>query len=206
MLDAPELGLWAVSDGMGGYHGGDLAAQDVIDTLRRLGNADTTLTPAAVLRALEAANSAIFERDRGTGATVVVLSIHDSYAHLAWAGDSRCYRVRDGLVQQLTRDHSVVQELIDAGLITADTAATHPQANVITRALGVNPVCDFDTCLIDLRPSDRFLLCSDGLSRTLRSNDLIDDAIDSLADALLANALARDGTDNISFVLVEFGS
>lgn len=205
VFDCPERGLWAVADGMGGHHRGDLAAQSVIDALRDLADEHQDLTPAMVMQALEAANSAINRRDSDMGATIVTLSVHDGYAHVAWAGDSRCYRMRDGVVQLLTRDHSVVQELVDAGLITAAAASDHPQANVITRALGVGAVCDFDTCVIDVRAADRFLLCSDGLSRTLHIADLDDRPIEPLANALLNSALERDGTDNITLALVDIG-
>lgn len=206
VLDAPERQLWAVSDGMGGHRGGDLAAQSVIDALRRVADADAPIAPAAIIAALDRANAEIFARDRETGATVVVLSFHGDRAHVAWAGDSRCYRIRDGVACQLTRDHSLVQELTDAGLITADAAAAHPQANVITRAVGVGEACAFDSLQVDLRPGDRFLLCSDGLSRTLRLADLADTVLDPLADRLLEQALFRDGSDNISLVLVDHHS
>jgi serine/threonine protein phosphatase PrpC len=205
LLDTAELGLWAIADGMGGHHGGDVAAQSVISALRRLCEDGERPTPAAIARSLEGANAEIFARGEGAGATVVSLSIQQGCAHILWAGDSRCYHIRDGVVRQLTKDHSVVQELVDAGLITAAAATVHPQSNVITRALGIDATCEVDSCMLDLKPFDRFLLCSDGLSRSLLPADLRDDPIDLLADMLLGQALARDGTDNISLVLVALG-
>lgn len=204
VLDLPDHGLWAVADGMGGHYGGDLAAQSVATALRRLADGGGRLCPASVAQALEAANREIFDRGGNAGATVVALNAHGSYVNIVWAGDSRCYRIRDGVPWQITRDHSVVQELIDAGLITAAAADRHPQANVITRALGVNAICELESSLLDLEPGDRFLLCSDGLSRTLGAGDIDDAPIEALADRLLGQALARDGTDNISLVLVDF--
>lgn len=205
VFDCPERSLWAVADGLGGHHGGDLAAQGVVNALRSAAHTSDELTPASVLQAMAAANADIFDTITGAGATVVALSVHGRMAQIAWAGDSRCYRLRDGAVQLLTRDHSVVQELVDAGLITAIAAATHPQANVITRALGIAGECEIDTRLVDVQPTDRFLLCSDGLSRTLRLDAFDDRPLDTLADALLAAALDRDGSDNITLTLVEFG-
>lgn len=203
VLDAPASALWAVADGMGGHRGGDLAAQSVIDALRRVEQPGGSIPPATVVAAIERANAEIFARDRETGATIVTLSFHDGFADIAWAGDSRCYRIRNGAVDQLTRDHSVVQDLIDAGLITQAAASHHPQANVITRAIGVDATCEIDRRRVELMPGDRFLLCSDGLSRSLVADDLHGQEIGQLAAMLLEQALVRDGSDNISLVLVE---
>lgn len=207
VFDWPNGGVWAVVDGMGGHRGGDLAAQTVIDALRGLDRSDACGSPASILAALGEANDQIFARNTATGeqagATVVTLCVQGATVHIAWAGDSRCYRVRGHDVEQLTRDHSLVQELVDAGLLTDEAAAHHPQANVITRAIGVGETCDFSSCLADFVDGDRFLLCSDGLSRSLQGSDLIDIGLDALADDLLAKALERDGADNISLILVE---
>lgn len=204
VFDWPDGGVWAVIDGMGGHRGGDVAAQTVVEALRGLqAGADS------VLAALADANARIHARNAAegeqAGATVVALGLGDGRATIAWAGDSRCYRWRDGALELLTRDHSVVQELVDAGLLTADGAARHPQANVITRALGVDATCDVETRVADYRAGDRFLLCSDGLSRSLVGGDVTNAPIEALADDLLARALANDGSDNISLVLVDPG-
>jgi serine/threonine protein phosphatase PrpC len=206
-LDRPQAGLFAVIDGMGGHRGGDEAAQSVVDALRQLGTAPEDVSAARVIDALTRANTVIHERNVATGqhagATVVAAHVDGDTVDLAWVGDSRCYHIGRGTVRQLTRDHSVVQELVDAGLLTAAGAETHPQANVVTRALGVGARCDVETRRIGLATGDRILLCSDGLSRSLRPEDLTDRPIDELADALLGHALARDGADNISLVLIE---
>lgn len=206
ILDAPEFRLWAIADGMGGHYGGDIAAQTVVDALRHAGGPGASPSRADILRSLARANGEIYNSRRGSGTTVVALSLEGRSVHILWAGDSRCYRIRDGKAELMTRDHSLVQELTDSGLITAEAAACHPQANVITRALGAAPDCALDERHLDLQPFDRFLLCSDGLSRTLRLEDPQDGSIDRLADDLLARALARDGSDNISLVLVEVGA
>lgn len=205
-LDRADAGLFAVVDGMGGHRGGDQAAQTVVDALRQLAS-QADVSGATLTQALDSANHAIHERNLASGeragATIVAACVDGDAAHLAWAGDSRCYHFSRGTVRQMTRDHSVVQELVDAGLLSASDAERHPQANVVTRALGVGPRCDLETRRIALAPGDRLLLCSDGLSRSLRLEDLTDGPIDMLADALLGQALARDGSDNISLVLIE---
>ena len=161
--------------------------------------------PAAIRAAIEAANGSILEQAGGkSGTTIVALKIFDDCARIWWAGDSRAYRLRDGKVDLLTRDHSLVQELVEVGEIAADEAAGHPRANVITRALGIASSIDLDVREIELRAGDLLLLCSDGLSRSFVSDDLRnEEPIDAMADRLLRNALERDGRDNISFVLVK---
>lgn len=208
VFDCPEAGLWAVADGMGGHRGGDLAAQAVIDELRRLTQTADRITAADVLAALIAANAAILRRNRESGfdagATVVVALLTGETAHIAWAGDSRAYRLHGGGTDLLTQDHSVVQELVAAGLLSAEMAERHPQANVVTRALGVGDDVELDWVSVELRRGDRLLLCSDGLSRSLRDHGgAPPSTVQDAADALLADALRRDGSDNISLVIVE---
>jgi serine/threonine protein phosphatase PrpC len=207
VFDCPEARVWAVADGMGGHAGGDLAAQAVVDRLRTLTGGSRTIGFTDMLVALGQANGDIRQRnDRlGTdaGATVVAAMVHGTTAHIAWAGDSRAYRLRDGCLDLLTHDHSVVQELVDAGLLTADAAERHPQSHVVTRALGVSDDPRLQTASLDLVPGDRLLLCSDGLSRSLRPDEPLRGDIDRLGDQLLAASLGRDGSDNISLVLVE---
>ena len=206
-LDRPEKGLFAVVDGMGGHRGGDQAAQTVVDVLRHLGTATGDVSATAMVDALQHANNVIHDRNMATGeragATVVAVQVDGDVAYLAWAGDSRCYHVGRGTARQLTRDHSVVQELLDAGLLTSDGAERHPRANVVTRALGVGPRCEIETRRLSMVRGDRLLLCSDGLSRSLRLDDLTPAPLEALAGALLDHALARDGSDNISLVLIE---
>jgi serine/threonine protein phosphatase PrpC len=206
-LDRPEAGLFAVVDGMGGHRGGDQAAQSVVDALRQLGNAREDVSPDKVIAALTHANRLIHQRNMATGeqagATVVAAHVEGDTMHLAWVGDSRCYHIGRGAVRQLTRDHSVVQELVDAGLLTPSGAERHPQANVVTRALGIGALCEVETRRVPISLDDRILLCSDGLSRSLRPADLTDAPLEVLANMLLDQALARDGSDNISLVLIE---
>lgn len=208
VFNCAAAGLWAVVDGMGGHAGGDIAAQTVVDTLRDLVARVAQPTLEDVHLAIDAANRAIASRNRATGlqtgATMVLALADGAQVHLAWAGDSRAYRLSGSSAQLLTRDHSVVQELIDAGLLTAEAAQRHPHANVVLRALGVAETVAVETRTITLTAGERLLLCSDGLSRTLDAQAVPGDpAIERLADTLVAQTLVRDGSDNVSLVIVE---
>jgi serine/threonine protein phosphatase PrpC len=208
VFDCPERCVWAVADGMGGHAGGDLAAQAVIDRLRGLTASDRAIRFTDMLVALGQANGDIRQRNDalhiGAGATVVAAMIDGSTAHIAWAGDSRAYRLGQNGLELLTHDHSLVQELVDAGLLAADRADSHPQSHVVTRALGVDDDPRLQTVSVRLKPGDRLLICSDGLSRSFATGDATSDPIEALAETMLANALARDGTDNVSLVLIKF--
>ncbi|MDE2410312.1 MAG: serine/threonine-protein phosphatase [Sphingomonadales bacterium] len=209
VYDGTAVRCWAVADGMGGYHGGDIAAQLIVDALR------TALQPPPaeppdLVEILQRANRTIYWNNARcgcrTGSTVVAALAAPEALHIAWAGDSRAYLARDGAVVQLTVDHSFVQELVDAGLLDPDRAGHHPQANVVTRALGIDAQASIDRLAIDLCPGDRLLLCSDGLSRTLQPAEILAHAdLDRAAARLLEQALLRDGSDNVSLVLIDVG-
>ncbi|WP_206240213.1 PP2C family protein-serine/threonine phosphatase [Novosphingobium terrae] len=208
LLDCPERGLWAVADGMGGLHGGDVAAELVIGALRQLVRQPDTITEPMILEALHKANAAILARGHDVGctigSTVVVLHLAGDQGTLFWAGDSRAYHRTQGAWVQVTRDHSVVQELVDAGLIDGDQARRHPKAHIITRALGITQEIDIaqETRIVSL--GDCILLCSDGLTRMLNAQGFtLDTDIRAAADALLSEALHLDGSDNISLILTE---
>lgn len=208
MLDCPERGLWAIADGMGGHRGGDLAAEIVIGALREVTDAERMPTTQSIEAALHHANRRIREHALAAGgpigSTVVVLHIVNDRACLFWVGDSRGYRIRSQHLEQLTRDHSLVQELVDAGAISEEAAATHPQANVITRALGIEAELAIEKRAFSTLPDDILLLCSDGLSRSLRADTAksAETRGAALADQLLETALHLDGSDNITVVVV----
>lgn len=211
VFDCPDHGLWAVADGMGGHAGGDIAAQTIVTALRAVVAGGDAPGAPAMIRAIHTANAAIVARNAAlgsdAGSTVVAAQIApDATATIAWVGDSRAYLVRGGAVRQLTHDHSFVQDLIDAGLLSVEAAARHPRANVVTRALGVALALDVATVAVALLPGDLLLLCSDGLSRSLDDRDLAAaGSLAALADTLIANALARDGSDNTSLVAIRYG-
>jgi serine/threonine protein phosphatase PrpC len=207
VFDCAGIGCWAVADGMGGHRGGDVAAQTAIDCLRSFSD-HARPSREEVMSALDRANDTIYRTNLQLGAqagtTIVAAVMEQNRMCVAWAGDSRAYLVREGTVAQLTRDHSFVQELVDAGLISPSEAREHPKSNIVTRALGIDPAARLDRIDLDLLPDDRILLCSDGLSRSLDASDLIvSTPIDALADSLLGNALRRDGSDNVSLVVLE---
>lgn len=143
--------------------------------------------------------------DRRSGTTIVAAWLRENGLELFWAGDSRGYRLRSGKWELLTRDHSVVQQMVDSGAIPASAAAGHPKANVITRALGVDRDVAVDHLVTSLRPGEAVMLCSDGVSRTFSGQILEAPSPEIFARLLLDEALSRDGSDNASLVLVVAG-
>lgn len=203
VLDRADLGIWAVADGMGGHSGGALAAETLV---AKLDSIDDAAAPDAIDAALAAANTEILAQGGGeSGTTVVLFRLTHAAATLHWAGDSRAYRIRGGSLHPLTRDHSVVQQMVDAGALTPEQAAHHPRANVITNAVGIAETLSVEQVAVTVQLGDRLLLCSDGLSRSLCDRDVArDEGVEEMADRLLTNALQRDGSDNISLVLIAF--
>ena len=209
LLD-PAGALWAVADGMGGHGHGDLAADLVIETLAGLPHDDGGR--AALAEAFGAAEARVraAARDRGLGvigAAAVALLIEGAGATLAWLGDSRAYLLRGGRLARLTRDHSVVQELIDRGEIDASEAETHPQAHVISRAIGAGSDAAPDFAGIGLAAGDRLLLCSDGLTRCLPEPAIAAHLAaagdpEAACHDLVRAALAAGAPDNVSAVVV----
>ena len=175
----PDLGLWVVADGMGGHDSGGLcepADRRPAGQVPPPNSASTLL--AETRNRLERANSMLRAKaaERGHGSiiasTVVVLMAFGEHFACLWAGDSRMYRLRDGEFLQVTHDHSHVQELVDVGVLSADEAESHPQANVVTRAVGADDALALDKKLDRLQADDVFLLCSDGLTRVVPDQDI----------------------------------
>ena len=209
-LDAREQSLWVVADGMGGHSRGDRASQAIVEELHDFVAAESARESLDDLLArLAAANRFCRESSDGQvmGSTVAALYLHGSRAHLLWAGDSRIYRYRRGEFVQLTEDHSLVQELYRLGELTAEEAENHPSSNVITRAVGVGEELDVQVRQVDLAAGDRFLLCSDGLFKDVRPDEvhanLIRPSPRQSLDALMALALRRGGTDNVTGIVVQ---
>jgi serine/threonine-protein phosphatase Stp1 len=213
ILSLPDQQVWVVSDGMGGHAGGDFASQTVVDSVATMALRDGPSEQMQALRQsiLSAHDSILTEIEaRGgatIGATVVALMISDAHFVCFWAGDSRLYRLRDGMIEMLTTDHSIVADLVLAGQMTWDEAEHHPQSNAITRAVGVGDVLELDKVRGSLQSGDRFLLCSDGLTKyagfdTLRAV-LQDSSIETVTDKLMTIALDGGGGDNISVIVVD---
>jgi serine/threonine protein phosphatase PrpC len=213
-LAMPDAGVWAVADGMGGHAAGDVASQMVIDMLKTVVvNAGPALSPAMLCQALQQANTALVQYSQqqllGTlaGSTVVVLFIQQDYYHLLWAGDSRCYLLRDKKLNQLSDDHSQVNEMVAQGLLAASEAESHALANVITRAVGVDTELDVAIVSAPSQPGDLFLLCTDGLTKELPDNEIFqylqhDDLADA-SKALLHSTLVAGAKDNVTSILVK---
>jgi protein phosphatase/serine/threonine-protein phosphatase Stp1 len=216
LVNSPHLGLWAVADGAGGHSAGDIASNKIAQSL---GAVPPTATPQEMLRELRKriadvhADLRAEAQRRGPGtiiaSTVVILLVREGHFVCFWAGDSRAYLLREGALEQITRDHSLVQEMVEAGVLAADQAESHPQANVITRAVGAdNETVELDKVSGKLLDGDRFLLCSDGLCKTLDTPALerllTADGSENIAAELIAAALDGGSRDNVTAVVVEF--
>ncbi|MGY1642834.1 PP2C family protein-serine/threonine phosphatase [Geodermatophilus sp. SYSU D00703] len=208
-----EPPVFAVADGMGGHAGGAAAAEAVVEALRALTGGGTT-TVAKIRLALQRADGEIRAfrgpDKEGAGTTVAGVALVDEGDGPQWAafhvGDSRVYRWHEGALELLTTDHSMVQELIDAGYLSGEGAATHPQRHIITRALGVGARNEPDVALLPVVPGDRFLACSDGLTGELSDERIAtrlsaDAAPDVIVADLVADAEAVGARDNVTVVL-----
>lgn len=213
ILALPDQRIWVVADGMGGHEAGDFASQTIVDTVAVI---PPDMPPADLMRALRQAiitaheriHTAAETRFRTTvGSTVVALILTDTHFVAFWAGDSRIYLLRDGQISMLTSDHSVVGEFVAAGEMTWDEAEHHPQSNAITRAVGVGESLDLDKVRGEVLPGDRFLLCSDGLTKyagfKFLETILAETPLETVADTLLNHALESGGGDNVSIIVVD---
>lgn len=212
-LMRPEIGLWAVADGAGGHGGGEIASAAVAEALRALPKGLSAGELLARVRAALAETNAALRQEaamRGPRAllasTVVVLLVREAHFACLWAGDSRCYLWRAGVLSCLTRDHSLVQDLIDRGEISEAAAEHHPQANVVTRAVGADDGFCLDKTTGIIQPGDVFVLVSDGVSKAVGPAVLAETLAaaegQALADALIALAMTRGSTDNVTAVVV----
>jgi protein phosphatase len=212
-LARPDLGLWLVADGMGGHDAGDFASQTVV---REVGKVEPAKTAPELLSSLERRiieANAILRREaeaRGRnamiGCTLASLVIFEGAYACVWSGDSRVYRVRKGGIEQVTRDHTEAQELVDRGTLTPEEALTWPRRNVITRAIGVFDQPELEMVQGRIEDGDVFVICSDGLT-----NHVADDEICRMANArplgraveqLIATTLERGAKDNVTVVTV----
>lgn len=204
--------LYVVCDGMGGHAAGEVASEIAVDVLAQ--RAPRTADAAALGQAVEEANLAIIKAARegvgraGMGCTCTAAILDKERLVIAQVGDSRAYLVHHGRMQQLTRDHSLVTDLIEAGQITPAEARVHPQRSVITRALGSDPRTEPDLFELNVETGDRLLLCSDGLC-TMLEDDRIEDILNSAADPqrcaaqLVNEANSLGGYDNTTVIVVD---
>lgn len=205
-LDQPERGLWAVADGMGGHTLGDVASKMVIDALARMPAAATDAVQASIGEVNRRLVTEAAMRDvQVIGSTVVVLLASGSRCVCLWAGDSRIYLYRAGVLQQLTRDHSHVEELVSRGLLSPAEASRHPGHNLITRAVGVADALALEESDTEVSAGDMFLLCSDGLSNEVSAQQiatvLARQDCRLAAERLVELALDHGGRDNVTVVV-----
>lgn len=212
------LGLAVLADGMGGHNAGEVASRIAVDTVIEVFEQTDPARPADVdslcREAAGLANAAIYSRAtedpdcQGMGTTLVMACFEDDGLTVAHVGDSRLYRFRDGELETLTSDHSLVQEMIDSGFLTEEEASRSANRNMITRALGVEEKVDVDVARQQCQAGDIYLLCSDGLNDLVARDDIRDilaaggGELQLLCQALVDKANARGGLDNISVILV----
>ncbi|WP_238371683.1 PP2C family protein-serine/threonine phosphatase [Heliomarina baculiformis] len=213
VLALPGHDIWVVSDGMGGHEAGDFASRLIADSIATIPQG---LEPGdrmhALRDAIQKAHRIIVQEaeDRGRGvigATVAALIMANGHFVGLWAGDSRIYRLRDGHIEMLTTDHSAVAEFVTSGRMTWDEAEQHPQSNAITRAVGVGDDLDLDKVRGETRSGDRFLLCSDGLTKyatfSILERTLKRFPLETVSDELVQIALTGGGADNISVIVID---
>lgn len=211
VVELPELSLWAVADGMGGLSHGSWASHQIVVVLNGLQlTAEFDDDVRRIGDAIHQANTRIVDASlaHGTqmGTTAVVLHIVDSRFAILWAGDSRAYLQRRHALYRLSRDHTQVQEMVDAGVLSPADAAHHPAAHVLSRAVGVEQVLKLEAIADTIEPHDVFLLCSDGLTGVVTDAEIAD-RLDHLkpdvaARRLLDLALSRGAPDNVSIIAV----
>jgi protein phosphatase len=211
-VDAPPL--FAVADGMGGAQAGEIASRIAAAVLR---DSERRLGEDAVVQLIQEANRRIYEEaatdqaQSGMGTTITAALAENGTVLIGHVGDSRAYRVRDGELQQLTEDHSLVAELVRSGKLSPEEADVHPQRSVITRVVGSEPEVDIDTLSVEARAGDIFLLCSDGLTSMVDDRQILEIVerhrgnLEQAARALVDAANRRGGEDNITVVAFEIG-
>ena len=207
-----KYGLYGVADGMGGHKAGDVASRMAVDALKDALK-DQKPSEEQLRAAIEKANADIFAAQQtsadltGMGTTVTVIWEDKRRVLLGHVGDSRAYRIRGDKIEQVSRDHSMVAELVREGLITPEEALVHPYRNIITRALGADETVEVDTAAFPKKKGDLYLICSDGLSEYVREYEMLDILrrmpMSEAADELLSMALEGGGHDNISLVIAE---
>ena len=210
----PDSGIWAVADGMGGYEAGEIASNMLVSSLNEVQEHKHlhSLVDEVEDRIIDANNrileyADIMHNGRIIGSTLVSLVIKGQAGVCLWAGDSRLYRLRNGKLEQVSRDHSHVQELIDQGVISKEEAEKHPDSNVITRAVGTSRDIYIDMIAFDIQKGDTYLLCSDGLYNTvpdqLIGHYMNEPDTDDAVKQLIVHSLENGAPDNVSVIIVK---
>ncbi|MCC5888590.1 MAG: serine/threonine-protein phosphatase [Gammaproteobacteria bacterium] len=213
ILARPEARLWVVADGMGGHAAGDVASRMLTETLADVDSSGSfpefvDRVDDALIHINRDIRSHADENFGGKtmGCTVVIMVSSANVGVCMWAGDSRLYRLRQGSLIQVSRDHDPLEELVERGVLTPEEADDHPDSSVITRAVGGQPELCLDCILFDIEPGDVYLLCSDGLYREVERDEMRDillgsTSVDERAQSLLDLALERGARDNVSIIV-----
>lgn len=210
-----EKKIYIVADGMGGHNAGEIASKLAVDTTIEYLNSACCLEDleVALKEAIEFSNKKIYEVSKtnlslnGMGTTITACLIKDSKMAVANVGDSRCYVIENNKLRQVTKDHSLVQQLVDNGTITAEEASVHPNKNIITRALGTASNVDIDIYMLDLKCIDKVILCTDGLSNSVTDEEILQISYNNsntlACQQLIETSKIRDGRDNITVIIFE---
>ena len=214
MLERPEVGLWVVADGMGGHAAGDVASQMITNSLKKVHEG---LSLDKYIDAIEdvliKVNKKLIDKANEStkrttiGSTVVIMLTYDKYCVYLWAGDSRLYRMRNGELRQMTTDHSQVEQYVEQGLISREEAAVHPHGNMITRAVGATQNFFLDMEIQEIQKGDRYLLCSDGLTKHLVDFEfqemLPGGDVKKVCQELIDLTLSRGAGDNVTAIVID---
>lgn len=211
MLARDDAALWVVADGMGGHDNGQWASQTLIAQFAQLDlHMNRNARGAAIIAAIREGNRAIHDAattaGKQMGTTAVLVHCDADDVLLIWVGDSRIYRLRGAELAQMTRDHTMVQDLVDRGALSAEEAETHPMSHVLSRAVGTEPVLRHDSVVDKAQAGDRYLLCSDGITKvipdSLLAAILSTGSIEAAADRLITETLERGAPDNTTIVVL----
>lgn len=214
-IEDDRKSLYIIADGMGGHNAGEVASKIAVETmLEYINSLDYFDKLEKVLNdAISICNKRIYDASKndealsGMGTTITACLMADNKCVVANVGDSRCYILKNNELVQVTKDHSLVQQLVDNGTITEAEAYSHPNKNIITRALGTNDYVEVDTFSIDLSETKKILLCTDGLSNVVTSDEILEmlNKYDNqkACEELVALSKAKGGRDNISVIVIE---
>lgn len=213
LLMQPEGGLWLIADGMGGHDAGEKASESIISHTAGLGIAVSAPDlQARFINRISQANKEIYDMSQAKngsimGSTVAAFLTFGGQYACAWSGDSRVYRIRQGALEQITRDHTEVQQLFDRGMITEEEAENWPRKNVITQAIGVHPELMLEINHGTLEIGDYYILCSDGLTAHVEDDEIFDAVYGRMpqqsVEILIENTLSRGATDNVTVAVVK---
>lgn len=214
MLERTEIGLWAVADGMGGHAKGDIASKMIVDALTKLHEGTKLCRYLDDIedrmidvnqKLIEQANASA--KKATIGSTVVIMLAYEKYCVYIWAGDSRLYRLRDGILRQITTDHSQVELYVEQGIISREEALVHPHGNMITRAVGAAEQLFLDMDIQEMASNDRYLLCSDGLTKHIQDPEIQDllreGNSEEVCKTLIDLTLSRGAGDNVTAIVVD---